>query len=130
MKLDENKKSFARYLRKASTNAEQLLWYQLRGRRFSGIKFRRQQPIKKYIVDFVSFEKKLIIEIDGGQHNTANNVLRDNHRTEELKQDGFVVLRFWNNEVLRNLEGVLERIQQTLTLTLSRKRGEGINNRA
>lgn len=115
MLLDPKKKSFARYLRKTHTDAEGLLWYQLRGRRFLGIKFRRQVSLKNYIVDFISFEKKLIIEIDGGQHNEEVNLTKDNFRTRILEQDGFTILRFWNNEVLGNLEGVLEKLQQKVS---------------
>ncbi len=115
MKADPKKTSFAKYLRKTSTDAEQLLWYQIRNRRLFGIKFRRQQPVDSYIVDFISFEKMLIVEIDGGQHN--ENHLKDKRRTRVLEEKGFRVIRFWNNEVLRNLEGVLE----SLILTLSQK---------
>ncbi len=120
MRVDPKKKSFARYLRKTSTDVEQSLWYQLRGRRFMGIKFRRQQVIESFIVDFVSIEKKLIIEIDGGQHNNGKDILKDRWRTKILEDKGYQVIRFWNNEVLQNLDGVLE----ALTLTLSqRERG-------
>lgn len=115
MKVDPKKTSFARFLRKSSTDAEQLLWYHLRNRRFLGIKFKRQQPLDCYIVDFISFERKLIIEIDGGQHNEKKKLLKDQTRSNELERKGYKVIRFWNNEVLQNLSGVLE----TLTLTLS-----------
>ena len=120
MKVDPNKKSFARHLRKTSTNAEQLIWQKLRARQLLGIKFRRPQPIGSYIVDFVSLEKKLIIEIDGGQHNLEKATLLDQSRTQILEQYGYKVIRFWNNEVLQNLDGVIE----TLTLTLSQKERE------
>ena len=128
MKLESDKKSFARYLRKTSTDSEQLLWFNLRGRRFLGVKFRRQQPVDKYIVDFISFEKKLIIELDGGQHSTEKGVLGDSLRTECLKKAGFNVLRFWNNEVLENTAGVLERIYQEIDPSPqpSPKKGEGV----
>lgn len=115
MNLDPEKKLFARYLRRNSTNVEKLLWLKLRNRQFLGIKFRRQQSIEGFIVDFVSLEKKLIIEIDGGQHNQRKNILKDQKRTRVLENNGFTVLRFWNNEVLQNLDGVLE----ALTLALS-----------
>ena len=75
------------------------------------MKFRRQEPIGNFIVDFVAFEKRLIIEIDGGQHADENEKDNDLQRDEWLKSQGFRVLRFWNNEVLQNLEGVLETIR-------------------
>ena len=102
--------TIAKNLRKNSTDAERILWQKLRAKQLSGIKFRRQQPIKNCIVDFVSFEKRLIIELDGGQH--AKNKLNDQNRDSILSEDGYTVLRFWNNEVLENLEGVLERVRQ------------------
>lgn len=86
----------------------------LRHKQLDGVKFRRQQPIGAYIVDFASFEKKLVIEIDGGQHNEEEMRERDEERTTWLKERGYQVLRFWNNEVLMNMEGVLERIRETL----------------
>jgi very-short-patch-repair endonuclease len=89
------------------TDAERRLWYLLRAHRFGGIKIKRQAPIRHYIVDFVSFERRLIFEIDGGQH--ADNEA-DRHRTRWLEGEGFRVLRFWNNEVLNNTSGVLETI--------------------
>jgi very-short-patch-repair endonuclease len=91
-----------------------VLWLKLRNKQLAGVKFRRQQPLGNYIVDFVSFEKKLIIEIDGGQHNEDRNVKKDNRRTEWLESQGFLIIRFWNNEVLGNLEGVLIKIQEVL----------------
>lgn len=115
MNQDPRKTSFARYLRKSSTDAEQLLWYKLRNRQFFGIKFRRQQVIDNFIVDFVSIEKKIIIEVDGGQHNENKYISHDIKRTKLLEDKGFKVIRFWNNEVLQNLEGVLD----VLTLALS-----------
>jgi len=78
------------------------------------VKFRRQQPIGQYIVDFVSFERKLVIEIDGGQHSGEGIKNQDKQRTTWLKKGGYQVLRFWNNEVLTNIKGVLERIREAL----------------
>ena len=101
---------FAKNLRKNTTYVEALLWKNLRAKRFDGIKFRRQQPIQNFIVDFVSFENRIIIELDGGQH--ATNAARDDLRDRTLAESGFTVLRFWNNEVLENLDGVLEIIRQ------------------
>ena len=96
----------AKLLRKNSTDAERLLWGKLRNNQL-GVKFRRQEPIGKYIVDFVCFEKKIIIEVDGGQHN--ENV-RDKNRDDWLYKNGFRILRFWNSDVLKDTEGVLAQI--------------------
>ena len=102
----------AKTLRKRTTEAEKLLWQKLRGRQLEGFKFRRQQPIGRYIVDFVSFEKRLVIELDGGQHAIAKE--EDKKRDRWLNQEGYVLLRFWDNEVFENLEGVLETIRRRL----------------
>ncbi len=102
---------FAKKLRARMTDAERLLWKHLRNRQFMGIKFRRQQQIGPYIVDFVSLEKKLVIEIDGGQHLDCPE---DADRDSFIKNLGFIVLRFWNNEVLQNTAGVLEAIKQAI----------------
>ena len=79
-----------------------------------GVKFRRQHPIGGYIVDFVSLHKKLIIEIDGGQHNEEQIKDKDEQRTRWLEGEGYRVLRFWNNDVLTNIEGVFMLIQEAL----------------
>jgi very-short-patch-repair endonuclease len=97
-------------LRKRPTDAEQLLWRYLKMKQMEGLKFRRQQPIDNYIVDFVCFENRIIIEADGGQHAAENN--KDRERDSYLQQLGFKVLRFWNNEVLQNTNGVLETIRE------------------
>ncbi|MBC7109313.1 MAG: endonuclease domain-containing protein [Methanomassiliicoccales archaeon] len=97
----------ARKLRREMTEAERLLWYHLRNRRLAGFKFRRQVPIGPYIVDFLCPEKRVIVEIDGGQHNFPDERSRDLERTRFLESKGYKVLRFWNNEVLGNPEGVL-----------------------
>ena len=101
---------YAKTLRRKCTDAERILWKSLRSKQMEGVKFRRQQPIEGYIVDFVSFEKRLIIELDGGQHavNRDQDVVRDRC----LTRNGFEVLRFWNNEVMQNQEGVLEKIRR------------------
>jgi len=104
----------ARGLRRASTEAEKLLWQKLRARQLGGAKSCRQTPIGPYIVDFASFEHRLVVEIDGGQHNTRQGRQHDLKRTAWLEAQGFRVLRFWNNQVLTNLEGVLERTLQEL----------------
>jgi very-short-patch-repair endonuclease len=93
---------------------EEHRWLRLRNRQIEGVKFRRQQPMGSYIVDFASFERKLIIEIDGGQHNEERIKERDEERTTRLKERGYEIIRFWNNEVLTNMEGVLERIMEAL----------------
>ena len=104
--------SFARELRKSSTEAEKMLWRRLRLRQIGGYKFRRQQPVGAYIVDFVCFEKKLIVELDGGQH--AERVSYDGERTAWLESQGFNVLRFWNHEVLGQIEAVKSVIYRAL----------------
>ena len=105
-------RSQARALRKNPTEAERTLWKHLRLRQLEGQKFRRQQPLGRYVVDFVCFEKKLIVELDGGQH--SEQVASDADRSVWLNGQGFRVLRFWNHEVLRNIEAVKERIRQAL----------------
>src|SRR3990167_4253291 len=104
-------KKFQKELRTNQTDAESRLWYHLRSRRFQGWKFRRQHALHGYIVDFVCLKRKLVIELDGGQH--ADQQAYDNHRTHVLEKDGFKVIRFWNNDALSNLEGVLEMILNT-----------------
>jgi very-short-patch-repair endonuclease len=89
---------------------EKLLWSRLRSKQLQGVKFRRQQPIENFIVDFVSFEKRIVIELDGGQHKM--NKEKDNERDRFLAENGFTVLRFWDNDVSENLEGVLEAIRK------------------
>ena len=113
MKLRHPLQDFARELRNSSTDAERLLWRYLKSRQIEGAKFRRQQPIETYIVDFVSFEKKIVIELDGGQH--AENMEYDMQRDRCLRANGYRVLRFWNNDVTGNLEGVLEVIRGCCT---------------
>jgi len=101
----------ARRLRKHSTDTEQHLWKHLRDRQIEGSKFRRQQPVGGYVVDFVNFEKKVVVELDGGQHALDPG---DNIRDEWLRAEGYKVLRFWDNQVFSNLEGVLEKIRDAL----------------
>ncbi len=100
----------AQELRNNATDAERQLWQYLRSRQVEGAKFRRQQPIEGYIVDFVSFDRRIVIEIDGGQH--AEILAQDRQRDACLTMNGFTVLRFWNNDIFMNLEGVLEVIRQ------------------
>lgn len=105
-----NKLNFAKQLRSEQTEMEKILWFHLRAKRLNGIKFKRQQIIGNYIVDFVSFEKMLIVELDGGQHNDESTIDKDQIRTSYLESVGFTVLRFWNNDVFNHLEIVLELI--------------------
>jgi very-short-patch-repair endonuclease len=119
--LGEREKSTAlnnaKALRTNQTEAEQRLWYHLRAHRFMELKFKRQKPMGRYIVDFVCEEHRLIIEIDGGQH--AEQATYDQQRDAWLCSQGYTVLRFWNNDVMQNLEGVLEQIHGVLTLSPS-----------
>jgi len=106
-----NKIAIAKKLRINSTNTEKYLWKRLRGNQFKGFKFRCQQPIGKYIIDFVNLERKIIIELDGGQH-LENK--KDKLRDKWLEEQGYEVLRFWDNEVFNNIEGVLGVIREKL----------------
>jgi very-short-patch-repair endonuclease len=106
------KRSKAQELRKDPTEAERLLWQHLRLRQFGGYKFRRQQPLGNYIVDFVCLEKRLVIEVDGGQHNVQ--VANDKQRAAWIEEQGYRVLRFWNHEVMQNIEAVKVAIWQAL----------------
>ncbi|MEI9418742.1 endonuclease domain-containing protein [Mesorhizobium sp. Cs1321R2N1] len=101
------KRNFARSLRRAMTEAEDRLWQELRDRRLDGIKFRRQAPFGKYIADFVCIEASLIIEIDGSQHADSDS---DRSRDADLKARGFRILRFWNDDVLRDMNAVCDTI--------------------
>lgn len=96
----------AKNLRSNMTEAEWALWYHLRARRFCGIKFYRQKIIGNYIADFLSFNPKLIIELDGSQH--AEQMGYDRMRTAYLEKQEFTVIRFWNDEVLRDIDMVLD----------------------
>ncbi|MBN2187009.1 MAG: endonuclease domain-containing protein [Dehalococcoidia bacterium] len=106
--------ALARKFRQSQTDAEQVLWARLKNKQLESVKFRRQQPLGLYIVDFVSFERRIIVEVDGGHHNELEAKKRDEKRVAWLKENGYQVLRFWNNEVLTNMEGVLEKIQEAL----------------
>ena len=96
----------ARSLRKNMTKQERILWTFLRKKNINNLKFRRQYPIGNYIVDFICNEKKLIIEIDGGQHNENKNITYDQERTKYLESKGYKVIRFWNNDIDNNIEEV------------------------
>jgi very-short-patch-repair endonuclease len=101
----------ARELRRAQTEVERRVWLRLRNRQLVGVKFRRQVPIGPFIADFAALDRKLVIELDGGQHLDSAS---DRARGAYLEKNGYRVLRFWNHEVLDDLEGVLERIRHAL----------------
>jgi very-short-patch-repair endonuclease len=113
----------ARRLRKQLTEAEKRLWTVLRRRTIEGLKFRRQVPLGPYVADFACLEKRIVIEVDGGQHSQES----DAPRTSWLNENKFTVLRFWNNDVLSNTEGVVLAIHEALlvppTPSLPRKGG-------
>ena len=102
----------ARRLRREATDAERRLWSRLRDRQVDGVKFRRQVPIATFVADFASVEAKLVIEVDGSQH--AKAVEADRLRSDALGAAGYLVLRFWNNEVLENIDGIVREIERTL----------------
>jgi very-short-patch-repair endonuclease len=108
-------RSQARALRKNPTEVERLLWRHLRFWQLDCYKFRRQQPLGNYIVDFVCLEKRLVIELDGGQHTEQTNY--DSTRDAWLRAEGFLVLRFWNNDVTQNIDGVKDLILKALEST-------------
>jgi very-short-patch-repair endonuclease len=120
--LKNNLSTLAKGLRKNSTDAERALWRHLSGKQFEGSKFRRQQPVGRYIVDFVCFEKKIVIEVDGGQHSDTRD--QDALSDAWFKAQGFSVFRFWNHEVLQNIEGVLTHILNHPPLTPPIKGGD------
>ena len=101
------KNRLQRVLRRNMTDAEQALWRRLRGCQVKGCKFRRQHPFGDYILDFVCLEAKFVIEVDGGQHNESD---RDSARDQALMNAGFRVMRFWNNQVLNEIESVVESV--------------------
>jgi len=104
----------ARALRASQTSAEAKLWQALRNRRLARWKFRRQHPIDKYIVDFVTLDGKLIVEVDGVTHSEPSEIQRDKARSEVLEACGFFIVRVSNTDVYENLEGVLELIESSL----------------
>lgn len=106
-KLKQN----ARNLRNNMTEQERKLWNIIRNRNFYGYRFLRQYVIGRYIVDFICREKKVVIEIDGGQHNESENIEYDKQRTKYLENKGYKVIRFWNNDIDSNIEGVYQHLQ-------------------
>ena len=114
--LPTQSKTIARKLRRAMTDAERALWYRLRGGRLAGLKFRRQHPVPPYIVDFYCDEAKLVVELDGSQHEATV----DGVRTKALQRQDLTVLRFWDNDALQDVDAVLGeilRIARSRTLT-------------
>ena len=104
----------ARRLRRDQTEAERRLWSRLRGHQVDGVQFRRQQPVGQYIVDFVAFSHRLIVELDGGQH--AEQEAYDDERIQWLEGQGFRVIRFWNDLALQETDGVIAAIQDALSV--------------
>ena len=104
----------AKQLRKNSTDAERFLWRELRSRQIGGYKFRRQQALGPFIVDFVCLERRLVVELDGGQHAQPEQMMYDSDPSQRLVQQGFCVLRFWDHEVLKQVDGVKETIAKAL----------------
>ena len=124
---DQERTERTRSLRRALTPAELTLWTRIRARQLGGFKFARQEPIDRYYVDFVCRERRLIIELDGGQHAES---LEDRHRDCALCALGYRVIRIWNNDVIENLDGVLQRLlseleNSPLTPALSPQAGRG-----
>lgn len=113
--MKRNNIEVARKLRKNQTDAERKLWAVLRNRQLSGVKFRRQFPIGRYILDFYSPEYKLAIEADGGQHYEEKGKKQDERRTKELSEYGIRIVRFSDLDILNNIEGVYETILEKLT---------------
>ena len=116
-KLPDDIRTWARELRSRMTDAEALLWMLLRNRRVAGAKFRRQSPVGRYILDYYCVEKKLAIELDGGQHGETADY--DEHRDSWLSLQGIRVLRFWNNQMLAETEAVMEVIYRAVVETES-----------
>ncbi|QKC76595.1 endonuclease domain-containing protein [Mesorhizobium erdmanii] len=108
--LPPRQRANARSMRKVMTGAELKLWNELRAHRLMGLGFRRQFPIAGYIVDFACPEKKLIVEVDGSQHGDENLAIADQTRTKRLEQDGWIVLRLWNDDVIRDIGNACQHI--------------------
>lgn len=104
----------ARRLRKAPTMAEQRLWRHVRGKQLNGARFRRQHPIVAYVADFVCLERRLVVELGGGHHTEPDVETADMQRTDWLRAEGYRVLRFWNTDVIGNIEGVVDAIRDAL----------------
>jgi very-short-patch-repair endonuclease len=116
-----NQRRRAKDLRRSQTEAEVFVWGELRSRRFAGFKFRRQVPLGNYIVDFVCLDRRVIVELDGGQHNEASHKKYDARRDAWLRNQGFEVLRFWNTDVFLEWEGMADAIWRALHRRPSRR---------
>lgn len=103
---------FSRELRQVETEAEKVLWEWLRNKKLNGLKFRRQHPLSSYIADFYCHEKKLVIELDGAIHETKENMDYDKTRTQQLNEEGIIVVRFRNEEVMNDIEAVIKKIRE------------------
>ena len=114
------KHQLAQRLRREQTDVERKLWYALRNRRFARFKFRRLQPIGPFVVDFVCFETKFIVELDGGQHALPENAAADAIRTAYLQRHGYRVKRYWNSELNQYFDSILEDICREMTGDLRR----------
>jgi very-short-patch-repair endonuclease len=112
--IDRFRRATARRLRAKSTETEILLWKRLRTIETEGTHFRRQVPIGPYVADFACMAARLVIELDGSQHNADANRARDESRTRWLESEGFRVIRFWNNDLTSNMDGVLETVYAAL----------------
>ena len=127
--VDDVQRARAKNLRRTMTRAETLLWRYLKADRLAGLGFRRQSPMGNYIADFVAHSCKLVVEVDGESHDFEERIRHDDRRDRWLVSRGYRVLRFTNDDVMKNLEGVLLAIQQAaeqaapLSLTLPRKGG-------
>lgn len=108
--MQTGNQSLARTLRHEATGCEKELWRHLRNRKLAGLKFRRQQPFGGYVLDFYCAERNLNVEIDGGQHDEPDQRKHDERRAAFLERNGIRTVRFWNSQILQNMEGVLWRI--------------------
>jgi very-short-patch-repair endonuclease len=112
---EKKSRKFAKQLRKNLTNAEVILWSELKSGQMDDFKFRRQHPVGPFIADFANMKTKLIIEIDGNTHSEDHEIKYDEKRTKFLEREGWIVIRFWNTDIYENLDGVLDTIYRHLT---------------
>jgi very-short-patch-repair endonuclease len=122
MKVDPKTRRRAKELRRELTDAERILWSRIKGRQLGGWMFRVQHPVEPYILDFACVKLKLAVELDGATHSTLDERRHDERRTRYLAESGWVVMRFWNDEVYRNLHGVVETIMGALPPKAARAR--------
>lgn len=116
----------AKELRRKQTEPEEILWFLLRNNNFCNLKFKRQAPFGKYIVDFICLEKKLVIELDGAQHLQESNILHDNKRKKYIEEEGYKIIRFYNSEIFNNIESVLEKLYHEINPSPLRGEGQGV----